>query len=67
MDNYFAFCRSFDMAFEGEISISDLEKDAEKYDINFDDFCDANDFVNSENWAECIKEYGEQIESGERA
>lgn len=65
-EKYFSFCASFDKAYNGEITIAELEKEVNKYNINFNDFCDANDFINSTTWEECINEYGDQIKRGER-
>lgn len=63
IDNYFEFCKWFDKAYRKEITAGTLEVKARELGIDFYDFCDANDFTDSNNWAECLKEYGEQIET----
>lgn len=60
-DNYLLFSRSFDKAYRGEITISELEKDADRYCIAFDCFCNTNEFEDCESWADCINAYSDQL------
>lgn len=66
LEKYFSFCHCFDMASNGEITVAELAHVADRYKINFADFCDANNFVKSSTWTDAINEYKEQIAKGER-
>ena len=65
-EHYFSFCKAFDRAYNKQIAVDELEALAKRLNIDFDDFCEANDLINANTWPEALQEYGAQIESGFR-
>lgn len=64
--SYDLLCKLFDAVAEGKEDISKLIDMEKSLPFTFDEFCEANDFVEADSWQDAIAEYLKQISNGER-